>query len=118
MQCGGGRRGGELLAKRLVTEHLRELRQQLKVFLGGVFRHQQHEYLRHRPAVGSVERDRLLRSYERTQRLLQPLDAAMWNRDALAETGGTQSLARRQTVNDDRSRQLRVLGEQLGDLLE
>jgi hypothetical protein len=42
----------------------------------------------------------------------------MWNGDALAETGGTQSLARRQTVDDDRSRQLRVLREQLGDLLE
>src|SRR5207248_5708002 len=44
MQCRGGGRGGELLAKRLVAEHLREFRQQLKVFLGGVFRHQQHEY--------------------------------------------------------------------------
>ena len=52
-------RGASLSRNVALREHLRELGQQLQVQVGGLLGHEQHEYLRHRLAVGRVEGYRL-----------------------------------------------------------
>src|SRR4051812_6228784 len=46
---------GESLAQLAVAEHLRQLRKDLQMLLGGLFRNQQHENQSDRLAVGCVE---------------------------------------------------------------
>ena len=57
------------------------------MIFGGLLGHQQHENEIHGAAVGGVERQRLSEAKEGAERLLETLDAAMWNRDALAKPG-------------------------------
>src|SRR5918993_1576054 len=78
------------LAQRLVGEHLRQLGEDLQVLLGGLLGHEQHEHQVYRVAVGRVEGHRLREAQEGAARLLQPLDAPVRNRDALAQAGGTE----------------------------
>src|SRR5687768_7467090 len=56
---GRGRTREQSFPERLVAEHLRELREDLQMQIGGAIRHQQHEDQIHRLAVGRVERYRL-----------------------------------------------------------
>src|SRR6188768_3247395 len=92
-EVGGARRVRELVAEGALGEHLRELGQELQVKIGGLLRHEEHEHLRHGLAVGRVERDRLAQPHERAARLRKALDAAVRNRDALAEARGPELLA-------------------------
>src|SRR5947209_7640901 len=97
----GGRRGvAQLVAKRAVGEHLRELGQKLQVLLGRVLRHEQHEHFLHGLAVGSVEGDRLGESRKRALRLREALDATVRNGDALAEPRRAELLACGEAVDD------------------
>ena len=79
---------------------------------------QKGENLHHWLAIGCIEWDRLVRTQERAQRLLEALEAAVRNGDALAKSGGSKALARRKACQDCVSRKLRLLLEQLGDSLE
>ncbi len=88
------------------------------MLLGRLLRHEQHEDLVDRLAVGRVERNRLQRPDERAERLREALDSAVGNGDALSETGRSEPLAREEAVEHDRARDLRVVLEQLADLLE
>ena len=65
-----------LSRKLRLGEHLRELRQELQVLLGRLLRHEQHEHLRDRLAVGRVERDRRLQAHERALRLARARECA------------------------------------------
>src|ERR1700676_5502911 len=118
MQAGGIGCGGELVAKRAFTEHLGELRQKLQVLFGRVFGHEQDEYLADRLAVGRVKRNRLPRPHKRAQRLGETLDPAVRDRDALSEAGGAEFFAREQAVEHKSARNLRLILEELADLLE
>src|SRR3972149_12034578 len=55
----GGRRAEQLVAKRPVAEHLRQLAQYLQMQIGRALGHQQHENQVDRQSIGGVERDRL-----------------------------------------------------------
>ena len=103
----GGRVGGAAhgFAQDLVAEHLRELGEDLQVLLGSLFGHEQHEHEGDRVAVGGVERYRLGDADEGAERLLQPLDAAVRDGDALPEAGRPQALAGEQAVEDDAARE-------------
>ena len=63
---------GKLVAKYTFTEHLGELRQKLQMLLCRMFRHEQHEYLSDWLAVRRIEGNRLARSHERAQRVVEP----------------------------------------------
>src|SRR4051812_13021184 len=76
---------GEPLPQFLVGEHLRQLREDLKMPLRRVLRNQQHEDERHRLAVGRVEGYGLRQAHERAHRLLQALDAAVRNGHSVSE---------------------------------
>src|SRR5512143_298672 len=109
------RRGGEALAERLLREHLREFGEELQMLLGGVLGDEQHEHLRDRLAVGRVEGDRCAQPRERALRLGEPLDAAVRNRDALAEPRRAELLARGETLDDQVAAQAEVALEQPAD---
>ena len=111
-------RGRKLVAKWTLAEHLGELRQELQMFFGGVFRHQQDEYLPDRLAVGRIKGNGLARANERAQRAREAPDPAVRDRDPLAEAGRTEFLARKQAFEHDRTGNLRLVFEQLTDLLE
>src|SRR5450631_2552197 len=108
----------DLVAKRLLAEHLRQLGKKLQMLLGRLLRHQQDEHLIDRLAVGRVERDRLQRPNECSERARKALDASVRDGDALTQTRRSEPLAREQAVEDDRARDLRVVLEHLADLLE
>src|SRR6185503_7008524 len=111
-------RGVHRLAQRLVAEHLRQLRKDLQVLLGGLLRHEQHEYQADRIAVRRVERHRLGEAQERAEGVLQALDAAVRDGDALAEAGGAEALAREQAVEHHAARHRVLVLEQQAGLLE
>src|ERR1044071_5037245 len=94
MELGGVGRGEHRFAQGPVAEHLRQLREDLQVLLGGLLRHEQDEGEAHRLAVGGLERHRLREAHEGAERLFQALDAAVRDGDALAESGRAQLLAR------------------------
>src|SRR5512146_450525 len=98
MKIGGTLRDEQALAERRVAEHLGKLGQDLQMQVGGAFGNQQHENKVHIRAVGSVERDRPLRSDDGADRLLDALDAPVRDRDALAEPRRAQLLSREQAV--------------------
>src|SRR5690606_17199363 len=106
------------LPESLVAEHLRQLRQDLQVHVGRPVRHEQHEDERDGLRVGRVERNGVLHPHERAHGILHALDAAVRNRDALAEPGGSELLAREQAVEDQAARDLVVVLEEQADLLE
>src|SRR6185436_117926 len=114
----GVRRARQQLAQRLVGEHLGQLGEDLQVLLGGLFGHEQHEDEVDRVAVGCIERHRLGEAQEGAARLLQPLDASMRDRHALAEAGGAEALAREQAVEHHAARDRVLVLEQQAGLLE
>ena len=118
MNAHGVGRGGDLVAESLFTEHLSELGQELQMLFGRLLRHQQHEHLLDGLAVGSIERNRLQRSNKRSERSRKALDPTVRNGNALTQAGRPETLSREQAVEDDRARDLRVVLEQLADLLE
>src|SRR5205814_10180883 len=109
---------GERLAQLGVAEHLRELREDLQVRLGGMLRHQHREDERHGLAIGSLEGYGRGGAHERAHRLLEGLDAAMRYRDAVAEPRGAELLAVEEAVEDARARDLARVLEEQPDLLE
>src|SRR4051812_6749749 len=111
-------RGGQRLAQRRVAEHLGQLREQLEVRLGGVLGHEHGEDEAHRLAVRRLEGDGLGGAHEGADRLLQRADAAVGNRDAVAEAGGAELLAVEERIEDPRARDLPRILEQQADLLE
>src|SRR5262245_15234744 len=118
MEVRGVWRGEHRLAQRAVAEHLRELREDLQVLLGRLFRYQQDEGEAHRLAVGRLERHRLREAHERAERLLQALDAPVRDGDAQAEPGRAELLAREQAVEHHAAADLVVVLEQQARLLE
>src|SRR5581483_169137 len=114
-RVGGGAHG---VAQRAIAEHLRELGKDLQVLLGRLFGHEEHEDEGDRRAVGRVERNRLCQTDEGAERLLQPLDAAVRDGDALAEAGRAEPLAGEQTVEYQAARDAIVILEQQAGLLE
>src|SRR6185503_14727376 len=118
MELGGVGRGEHRFAQRPVAEHLRQLREDLQVLFGGLLRHQQDEGEAHRLAVGRLERHRLRETHEGAERLLQALDAAVRDRDALAEAGRAELLAREQAVEHGAAADLVVVLEEQTRLLE
>ena len=88
------------------------------MLLGGLFRHQQHEGHAHRLAVGSVEGHRAGDADECAHCRFESLDAAVRNRHALSEAGGTQFFTRKQAVKDEAAGNGLVVLEQQSGLLE
>src|SRR5688572_20596454 len=115
-----GRVGGAAhgFAQNLVAEHLRKLGENLQVLLGGLLGHEQHEDEGDRVAVRGVEGHRLRHPDERAERLLQPLDAAVRDGDALPEAGRSQALPGKQAVEYHASRERVLVFEQKTHLLE
>src|SRR5580693_3148583 len=106
------------VAKRALAEHLGELREQLQMLFGRVLGYQQDEYLPDRLAVGRIKGNGLTRAHERAQRVGEPPDSAVRDRDPLAEASRTEFLARKQAVEHHRAGNLGLVFEQLTDLLE
>src|SRR3979411_1127275 len=88
------------------------------MLFGRLLRHQQHEHLLDGFAIGRVKRNRLQRSNKSAGRAPKALDPSGGNGYALAQAGRPETLAREEAVEDDRARDLRVVLEQLADLLE
>src|SRR5258706_4140237 len=98
VEVGGVWRAQHRFAQRAVAEHLRQRGEDLQVLLGRLLRHQQHEGDAYPLAVGGLERHRLCQAEEGAARLLQPLDAAVRDGDALGQPGRAELLAREQAV--------------------
>lgn len=109
---------GKLVAKYTFTEHLGELRQKLQMLLCRMFRHEQHEYLSDWLAVRRIEGNRLARSHERAQRVVEPPDSTVRNCYPLPKSRRTEFLPRKQAVEYDRAANPCLVLEQLTDLLE
>jgi hypothetical protein len=92
-EVGGARRVRELVAEGALGEHLRELGQELQVEVGGLLRHEEHEHLRHGLPSGASNATGWRSRTNAPARLLESLDAAVRNRDALAEARGPELLA-------------------------
>src|SRR5271168_1018794 len=118
MEAGGIAGDRKLVTEYTFAEHLGELRQELEMLFGRVFRHKQHEYLSDWLAVGRIEGNRLARSDERTQWVGETPDPTMRDRYSLAKSCRTEFLARKQAVEYDRTGNLCLILEQLTDLLE
>ena len=88
------------------------------MLLGRLLRHEQDEGEGDRRAVGRVEGHRLRKADESAEGFLQSLDAAVRNRDALAEAGRAQALAGEQAVEDLAARDAVVVFEKQARLLE
>src|ERR687895_444022 len=104
VESGGVGGARHRLAQRLVGKHLRELGEDLQMLLGGLFRHEQHEYQVDRIAVGRIEGNGLGEAQERAERFLQPLDAAVRNGHALAQAGRAEALAREEALEHEAAR--------------
>src|SRR5678816_4115175 len=118
VEVGGIGRAQHRFAQRAVAEHLCQLGEDLQVLLGRLLRHQQHEGEAHRLAVGRFERHRLRQAHQGAERLLQTLDAAVRDGDALAEPGRAELLAREQAVEHGAAADLVMVLEQQARLLE
>src|SRR5688572_13304747 len=118
VQIGRCRCCEELLAERLLAEHLRELREDLEVHVGGPVRHEQHEDDAHVLSVGRIERDRLAHAHERADRVLESLDAPVRDGDALPEAGRAELLPRKKAVEHFAPRDVVVVLEEQPHLLE
>src|SRR5512133_4590 len=118
MQVAGVLGLDQLLAQVGIGKHLRQLRQDLQMLLGCLFRHQQHEQQFDRFAVGGVKGYRGAQAHERRHRFAQTLDSAMRNGHALTQAGRSQALAREQAVEHQAARESLVVFENQPGLLE
>ncbi|SAK12865.1 hypothetical protein UA21_00439 [Burkholderia multivorans] len=100
MQLGGIRFVVQTLARVAIGQQLRDFRQDLEVLLCGLLGNEQENQEGNRLAVGGLERDRIGEPHECRERMLEALDASVRNRDAFAETGRAEALAREQIVRD------------------
>src|SRR5258706_1313455 len=96
LDCRRVRQSSEVRAHVLVAEHLRQLRENLQMEVGCLFRHQQHEYKVHRIAVRRFEGDRIAGADKRAGGIAQALDATVRNGDAMPQPGRSQAFAREQ----------------------
>ena len=101
-----------------VGQHLGDLGQDLEVALRRRFRHQQEDQQADRLVVRRIERDRLPHPQHRRERVLQALDATVRDRDAVAEAGRAEALAREQVVGDGRAGDRVLVLEQQAGVLE
>ncbi len=101
-----------------VVEHFCDFTQQMQVLLIGMFRHEQGENHLDVLPVGGVERDVSRDPDERAQGVPQPFQAAMGQRETVAESGGSQFFTIEQRVEDLAARNLVVVFEKDSDLLE
>ena len=118
MQYGGVGAGLDLLAQRRIAEQFGDLGEDFQVLLRRRFRHQQEDEQVDRLLVGRIETDRMAELEQCRHRRLQALDAAMRNRDAMAQPGGAETLAREQAVGDERAGQAVQVFEQQPGFLE
>ena len=100
VHLGGVVFGLEALAQVAIGEHLGDLGEDLEMPLGGRFGHQQEDQQADRLVVGRVEGDRVLHAQHRGERVLQSLDPAVRDGDAVAQAGGAEPLAGEQVVGD------------------
>src|ERR1041385_7609042 len=70
---------GQAVAKPLVAEELRQFREYLQMFLGGLFRREQYEDMRNGLAVRGIEGNGRSYAHEGCRRGLKTLYAAVWN---------------------------------------
>jgi len=108
----------ELLAEAPIAEHLRNLGEKLQVLLGRVLGDEEHQHFRHGLPVGRLKGYWQLEPHVSRHGLLQVLDACMRQRDALAQAGGAQFLARGETLEHLRLRKTMAPLEEPTDFLE
>src|SRR5690606_24063093 len=118
VQGGGVRSAGERLAQRPVAQQLGELGEDLQVPLGRLLGHEQHEDQRDRLAVRRVEGHGLREPDAGEKRLLEALDAAVRDGDAVAEARRAELLAREQAVEHLASADAVLVLEEQARLLE
>ena len=106
------------LAELAVAEHLRELGEPLQVGFVGLLGYQQHEQHVDRTPVGRVELHRGGQAQEGAGGVLEPLDAAVRDGDALAQPGRAEALAGEQAVEYGAAGDALVVLEQQAGLLE
>ena len=92
-----------------------QLREQLQIFAGGILRHQQYEYQRHRLAVGRVKFDRIGGAHKGADRLGKRFVTAVGNGHALPQAGTAELFAGEQAVEHRRMRQATVRFQKLGN---
>ena len=85
---------------------------------GGLFRHQEDKDHMHRLAIRCVERNRVRKTKECADRVLQALDAAVRDGNALAKARGAKLLACEKTVENRAPGDSLVVLEKQTGLLE
>src|SRR5712691_3701739 len=110
--------GRQLSAQFAVAQHLRELREDLKVLFGRLLGNQQHEHEIDGLAVGSVEGHGLSEPHKSPDRLFQALDPAVRNRDPLAQARRAEALPSEQAVEHQAPRHALIVLEEEPRLLE
>ncbi len=111
-------RGKESVAHLTVAEHLRKLREDLKMPFGGLFRHEEGEYKGYGFGIGCVKRDRRCKPDHCPQRFLQAFHPAMRDCDPMSKTGRTETLANKKAVEDDTARNALIVLEKQTEMLE
>jgi len=86
--------------------------------VGGAIGHHQNENQVDRLTVGRIERNRLASPDQRADGFAQPLEAAVRDRNAVAERGGTQFFTRKQAVEYLSAREVLMIFKQQPGLLE
>ena len=85
--------GGQTGAERLVGKHLGDLGEDFEMLLRDVIGNQQEDQQLDRLTVGGFEWDGILQAHKGGQRRLQSLDAAVRDRDPMAEAAETRAKA-------------------------
>ena len=105
----------QTVAEAAVGEHLGEFGKELEMAFGGRFGHQEDEQQADRLTVRGLEGHRRGQAEKRAERFLEALDAAVGNRDALTEPGGTELFAgKERVINGDAGQSMVVFEEQSG----
>ena len=107
-----------MIAQRAVTQHLRQFRQNLQMQICRLLWYQQHEHHIHRLTIRRLEGYWRGQAGKCTDRLLEALDATMWNGNTMTKTRRAKFLPRKQTVEHHASGYALVILEQQSSLLE
>ena len=118
MQRRGIVAGLDTFAQGAVAEHLCNFRKYFKVLLRRSLGHQQKNKQVHGLLIRRIETNRRLQLKNGSHRGLQPFDAAMRYRYAMAQAGGTKALTGKQTVRDERPVQAVLILEQQARFFE
>lgn len=108
----------QCFAKWSLGETLGKFGQNLQVLLGRLLGHQQHKQKIDRSAIRRIEGNGCGQAQECTGSLLEALDAAMRDRNALAQARGAKFLAGEKTVEYDGTRKPEMSFEKHAGLLE